>query len=489
MDLQTLDFDTEIACFTDKQLEAVAALDSGKVKYLLWGGALGGGKSRFLRWWALRRLLQLGQRGLKNVTGMIACENYPALKDRQLQKIAVEFPPEYGKMHQDHKDYGRAFVLDEAFGGGAICFRNLDDPAKYASSEFAFIGVDELTKNDYDVFTFLRTRLRWPGLTDMETHFVGATNPGSKGHVWTKQLWIDKIFPEEWRNPRDYTHTFHYIPSRATDNPHLDPGYWAMLETLPEHIRKAFQEGSWDIFVGQAFSFTRETHCVPCREIPEGAPLYMTYDWGFGAPFAIYWAWIDADGRIHIFDEMYGWNGNPNQGLRKTDEEVAQMVIDRERALGIWGQPVTRITGHDSFQKRPNYFSGGGQGPSTSEVFATKGLFLQVGDPNRALKIRAFRERLKMPKDGTLPMLVVDPSCEQFIRTVPALVTDPNNVEDVDTKGEDHCYDAVSLLCMARAQPHKVMETRTLTPAQRDWQIIRGEVETNNAVNVDGYGI
>ena len=59
-----------------------------------------------------------------------------------------------------------------------------------------------------------------------------------------------------------------------------------------------------------------------------------------------------------------------------------------------------------------------------------------------------------MPRngDGTdgKPMLMVYDTCEAFIRTIPQLQTDKNNVEDIDTDMEDHCYDEAALLCMAR---------------------------------------
>ena len=47
-------------------------------------------------------------------------------------------------------------------------------------------------------------------------------------------------------------------------------------------------------------------------------------------------------------------------------------------------------------------------------------------------------------------MLVVYNNCEQFIRTLPLIQTDDNNVEDVSTKGEVHHYDAAAIMCMAR---------------------------------------
>jgi hypothetical protein len=178
--------------------------------------------------------------------------------------------------------------------------------------------------------------------------------------------------------------------------------------------------------------------------IPEHAPLYMTYDWGFGKPFHIGWWWVDGDGRIYLFDEWYGWSGKPNEGLRITDPKVALKVIEREKALGIWNRPITRLAGHDSFAKKPD-IKGGGQGKSTAEEFADKGIYLIKGDPDRKLKIRQFHERLRVLPDAR-PMMVVYRHCRQFIRTIPDLIVDEHNVEDVDTKGEDHCLHGDTLI-------------------------------------------
>ena len=49
-----------------------------------------------------------------------------------------------------------------------------------------------------------------------------------------------------------------------------------------------------------------------------------------------------------------------------------------------------------------------------------------------------------------LPMLVVYKNCEHFRRTVPLLVMDETNPEDVDTDSEDHIYDEACHICMAR---------------------------------------
>ena len=472
-----LNFDVDVAKFTERQMSAVRMLDSGQIKYLLYGGALGGGKSYFLRWIAVRLLANYAKDfGLEYVQVMLACEDYPSLKDRQIGKMAREFPQWLGTMYVDHKEYGRCFILHKAYGSGVICLRNLDDPAKYQSAEFAAILVDELTKNDLNTFTDLRMRLRWPGIPDMSCVFLGATNPGGIGHAFVKALWMDKIFPDEFLKPVDYSKTFGYIPSKAEDNPYLDDAYWAGLQTLPPHLRAAFRDGSWDLFKGQAFQeWSRSYHVVDPmyfehkdgkkRLHPEGAPLFMTFDWGFGAPFSIGWWWIDSDGRKYRFSEWYGWSGSPNQGMRISDTEIAAGIIKREQIMGIstveerlglkvYNPQVSRLCDPTCFNKKPDY-RGGGQMPSTAEIFMNAGLILTPGDPSRALKYRQFHEHLKVPHDDEgkvngVPMIQIYSDCSHFIRTVPALILDEHNIEDVETDSEDHVYDEACHIMMRR---------------------------------------
>lgn len=450
----------KVAGFSRRQLAALSWVVKRGKKFLLYGGAMGGGKSYFLRWFAVICLIYLASRfKVQQAVAMLACEDYPSLKDRQLSKIGREFPEWLGKFHTDHAEHGRCYILQPRFGGGIIAFRNLDDSSKYQSAEFAVILVDELTKNEGETFDFLRTRLRWPGVPSRYCPFVGASNPGGVGHGWVKRFWIDREFPAEYDEligGVQMRELFQYVPARAVDNPHLDEGYWASLRTLPEYMRRAFVEGDWTIFVGQAFQeWLPRVHVVRPMAVPREAPLYMTFDWGFGAPFSLGWWWEDRDcDRLYRFDEWYGWSGVVNQGLRLADSVIAEGIVERERAMGIAGRSVVRLAGPDCFQKRPNYL-GGGQGPSTAEVFSSFGLHLRPGDPSRVLKKRQFHERLRVRADG-LPGVLVYDTCKQLARTIPDLVTAKNDPEDIETKGEDHCYDEACHVFMAR--PMSAME-------------------------------
>ena len=243
-----------------------------------------------------------------------------------------------------------------------------------------------------------------------------------------------------------------FIQSFLSDNRYLvenDPEYVASLSAIQDpQLRKAWLEGDWDVFIGQAFNFTEDYHIIPACDPPRGAPIYMTFDWGYGKPFSVGWWFVDADGRVIRFAEWYGWNGAPDEGLRLEDSKIADGILERERNFGLNGVNIIRLAGPDCFSKKPDY-RGGGQGPSTAEVFGLKGVHVMPGDPSRELKIRQFRERLSL-LPGERPMLQVAANCKQFIRTIPSLCMDEEHPEDIDTDQEDHIYDEACHICMAR---------------------------------------
>jgi hypothetical protein len=62
-------------------------------------------------------------------------------------------------------------------------------------------------------------------------------------------------------------------------------------------------------------------------------------------------------------------------------------------------------------------------------------------------------------------------TCKHFIRTVPALVYDSANVEDIDTDGEDHIYDELRYVCMKNPVPAPAVKTaapRAFDPLSTD---------------------
>lgn len=226
---------TKLANFTDKQKFALAAIKT--YAYTLYGGAMGGSKSYFLRW-ALPYLLMwyYEKYALEGVVGGIFCEDYPALDDRQIKKSKEEYPSWLGTWHdQDHE-----FILKPEYGRGVIAFRNLDKPSKYDSTEFAVIAIDEAQKNPYSTFKTLRRRNRWKGIRDCR--MILTANPGDE--AWVQQLFIDRQFPPEEQEASQ----FYFVQALPKDNPYLDESYWIKLRSMPEAERKAYEEGDWNAF-------------------------------------------------------------------------------------------------------------------------------------------------------------------------------------------------------------------------------------------------
>jgi len=231
------DFDfEELSNFFPKQMQALER--SEVFDYLLYGGALGTGKSRWIRWMAAYWLMTWFQEtGIRAIRAGVFCEDYPALNDRQITYIKEEFPSWMGRYNEQRHE----FKFNEEYGSGTIAFRNLDDPEKYLSVEFAFIGIDEINRNPYETFNKLRRRLRWPGIE--KPKLVGACNP--IGEAWVRDIWVDGIFPEELRPLKD---EFHFLEARPNDNPYLSQKYYDDLATQDPTFVSAALGGDWHAY-------------------------------------------------------------------------------------------------------------------------------------------------------------------------------------------------------------------------------------------------
>lgn len=226
---------SELTKFFPKQQEALSA--SKRFKFVLFGGSVGSGKSYWLRWSCIYWLIKYHAKyRIKGVRAGLFCEDYPSLNDRHLTKVKFEFPKWLGTYNEAKKE----FTLAPEYGSGILAFRNLDEPEKYLSVEFAVMAIDEINRNPKTTFDMLRSRHRWPGIKDVK--FLSGCNP--LGEAWVKNMWVKRIFPPDEKEQYEFV----YIPALPTDNPHLPPEYYKSLESLPDVQRRAYLEGQWDAF-------------------------------------------------------------------------------------------------------------------------------------------------------------------------------------------------------------------------------------------------
>ena len=422
------------------------------VDEILYGGTRGAGKSDVL----IGRHLAGVEKWGRAWNGLVVRRRYKDFNEmrRRWDELIAQGLPAERVGGESQANYIR-------FGSGAavamMAFQNLQQLDDIQGHQYPEISIDEICNFPWVVKLLDKLKGVNRSPHGIPTHIFSTGNPGGPGHVQVKsyfRLGKDGLPPGTvWCDNAGMSRVF--IQGFLRDNQILvkgDPKYAARLRGISDPaIRKAWLDGDWDVYIGQAFNLTPR-HVIKPIPVPPHVAIYMTFDWGFGAPFSVMWWWLDHEDRLFGFSEWYGWNGVENEGLRMEDSLVAEGIKEREHKLGIAGRPIIRLAGPDCWNKKADY-RGGGQGPSTAEFFRDKGLVLRPADPSRELKLRAFRERLMLPADpGKLPQLVVYDTCKHFIRTVPSLVYDEENVEYLDEEQELHCFDSACHVVMARAK-------------------------------------
>src|SRR5579864_6985471 len=132
--------------------------------------------------------------------------------------------------------------------GATISFGYLDsenDVYQYDSSEFQYIGFDELTSFTERQYTYLFSRLRTTRDNPLPLRMRSASNPGNRGHDWVKARFMIGQSPQVLR--REFPSRF-CLPARITDNPHLRAHeYLASLANLDPVRRRQLLDGDWEV--------------------------------------------------------------------------------------------------------------------------------------------------------------------------------------------------------------------------------------------------
>lgn len=413
---------SKLTHFFDRQIEATKIADAHT--FTLYGGSAGPGKSYWLRWYPIRQLIVWGNKyNLKGIHGAIFSKDYTTLKDRQMSKMEIEFPRWLGKIQATKTD-GLGFHLNPEYGGHVLLLRNLDDPSKYLSSEFAIIAQEEATENDGSVFDLLRLRLRWTGIPDPK--WIGATNPGGVGHAFYKKLFIDRDFPEELK---PMASQFAYVKALPTDNPHLAASYMAMLDSLPEKLRKAYRDGNWDVFEGQFFTeWDSEKHVEEPFILPPTWIRYRSIDpSGRAGVTSCHWYAVDSNGAVHVYREYY----MTGRDLDEHAKAIDSLSRDEE---GVSEEYQYTVIDTAAFAKA-------GFSETAAEIFERNGVTgLMPAAKERVVGWNAVHTYLRWTKGSALenpqkPLLRVFKNCVNLIRTIPLAQHDDRKPEDVASVG------------------------------------------------------
>lgn len=362
--------------------------------------------------------------------------------------------------------------------GATLLLRHLDNDAdadNYQGHQYCWQGFDELGN--------------WPSPAPIDKlwgamrspHGVpcvrrNTANPGGPGHHWVRERYripdhIDftrlhlepfqyqpqpKLQPNIWLNAV-------FIPARLEDNALLrqaDPGYEARLASVGgEALYRAWRFGDWSAVVGAAFpEWNPRLHILDSFTPPKGWTWGAGCDWGYRNPGWFGLFACGPDGDVVCVAEL--------SFREQTDRQVGHAVGLLCRQWGV-------TSAHTIAGDEQMWYNTGVGAPTIAEGFQS-GIFDAYGDGaldwaprlipathgrgSRATKLVVMHQHLawKAAPDGAVPpwgrprLRFVRTACPVALRTIPALPTDPDKPEDVDTDADDHAYDGVTAFLMSR---------------------------------------
>lgn len=198
-------------------------------KFVLYGGAKGGGKSWFLCQWLFHNACRY--KGNK----LFACRKRSVdFTNTTLETWKKAIPAHLYRINEQKKK----IYIDRV--KSVIDYGGLDDPMlvqSLNSAEYAQVGIDQAEEVDQDSFSMIRGTLRHrlPNGEFPPYQVMLTANPAQ---CWLKDEFILKSQPD-----------FKFIPALPTDNPYLPPDYVNNLAEAFKHrpqLLAAYLHGSWD---------------------------------------------------------------------------------------------------------------------------------------------------------------------------------------------------------------------------------------------------
>lgn len=344
--------------------------------------------------------------------------------------------------------------------GSDIYFRyaeNILDVTRRQGGEYQYIGIDERQLLPPDVPDFLMTRVRTGRLGIPVIGMRSTFNPGDIGHADLKERYIERtdfgkrsyhvIDPRTNAPMRDADGNLSgqyvaFVPGLKSK--HIDPVYWTQLGLIGDPVRRRqLLDGDWDAGAGLMFSATwrREVHVVEPEQvpIPKGAGVIRArgIDYGMSNPFCCLWGAKLSDDLVVVYREAYQTSLTPTEQA----ELILSLEESHEKHLPLVGAlDPSCWTQYANAKRIP-----GAPIKSIAQDYVKAGVTVTKAHNDRIGGVRLVHDALRVRPDG-MPRLLVYSTCRNLIKQLGGLPRDPKSPEDVNTKAEDHAYDALRYL-------------------------------------------
>jgi phage terminase large subunit len=225
-----------------KQTLALDTLNDPAIRYVLYGGAKGGGKSVFGCMWVLVNCLdiinrfQLMPRKYPTTVAFMGRKHSVDFNDTTLETWKKIIPEQYYTIRSSDKEIIIRDTVKILYGG----FDSEDQVKKFNSAEFGFFFIDQAEEITQDDIALLKGTLRLK-VKDTPLDYKGllTANPAP---CWLKDEFITSA--KEGNA---------FIRALPSDNPFLPESYIHTLEEAFQHrpeLLEAYLKGSWDLLAG-----------------------------------------------------------------------------------------------------------------------------------------------------------------------------------------------------------------------------------------------
>ena len=229
---------TEYIPYTPHPTQQAFLLMGDNVREAIYGGAAGGGKSDALLMAALQYVDVPGYAALLLRRTFADLKLPGALMDRAQLWLGPT------KARWQGVDTTWTFPSGATLTFGYLQYET--DKFRYQSSEFQFIGFDELTQFTETQYRYLFSRLRRKIGVAVPLRMRSASNPGGIGHDWVKRRFgLGEAGPDNPWQRREALGRY-FLPAKLADNPSLDAeSYLPSLAELDPTTRQQLLEGDW----------------------------------------------------------------------------------------------------------------------------------------------------------------------------------------------------------------------------------------------------
>lgn len=447
---------------TPKQNLVLNLLLQGKASEILYGGAAGGGKSHLLR-----------------AIAIIFAVNIPNLqiflfrrKVKDLVATHMRGPSSFPVMLKEYEDDKLCRINHSNnyidFDNGSIISLNHcqheTDLNNFLSSEIHVLLIDEATTFTEKMIRFLRSRVRLGSLNCPEEFkkclpfILYGSNPRGESHHMFKVKFVDykkpgTIFTAP-KNEGGMRRVF--IPSKLKDNPHIEASYKDRLMGLgdPELV-EAYLRGDWSVVEGAALSqLSEKFHKIKKSVVCSSWPIYRAYDYGHSAPYFVGFyckatgesrtSFNPPKGSIIFIGIIYGADDR-DRGLKQDVKAQARSIKEFQETH--YPNHIVRKGPADS-----SIFDND-RSPNIAEEMEEEGITWLTADKSPGSRIRGLSVIRKFLFNAKYyryekPGMYFTTDCNILFSQLQDLQLDEKNIEDVNTKQNDHGYDMVRYVAL-----------------------------------------